>query len=154
MRILMIVATALLVACAPMPPSASVAPPEGMHVTLVLARQAIKGQGPLGVGDRFFLEGKIVAYATYTWSDPKTPWGAQKIETRWYHGDALVLQQEGVHNFSTSPFYAWSQIFPTALGPGPAHVEVYWNGRKLTERNFEVIDQREAPPPRPSGAPA
>jgi hypothetical protein len=143
---------AFLVGCASLPqaPVAATAP-DGLHVSLVLARDAIRGRGPLGVGDRFLLEGKVVAYATYTWADPAFVWGNQKIEYRWYSGDKLVLKHEAIFAFAKPPYYAWSQIYPTALGPGPARVELHWNGRKLAERWFEVFDQTAVPePPRPS----
>jgi len=137
---------ALLVGCASPPPTPGPASvPDGLNVSLVLAREAAKGRGPLGVGDRFLLEGKVVAYATYTWTDLAFAWGNQRIEYRWYSGDRLVYKHEATYAFSRPPYYAWTQIYPTALGPGPAHVELYWNGRKLAERKFEVFDQTALP---------
>ena len=136
-------------------PDPSAAAPEGLKVMLVVARDLRPGYGPLGVGERFPLDGRIVAYASFSWTDPAKPWGDQGMEWRWYSGDRLVKRSQGVARFSKAPHYVWNITQPLALGAGKGRVELVWNDQVLASRRFEVLDtSQDPPPPMPPGQPS
>lgn len=124
---------------APPPQLSTAAQPDGLEVTVIMARAAIKGRGPLGVADRFTLDGNIVAYISLKWTDLNLAWGPIKLESRWYKGDRLISKREDQYNFTRQPTGVWASIYPAVLGPGEAKYEVYWNGLKLAQRQFEIV---------------
>ena len=144
---------ALLSSCATQAPSADPnALPAGFKASVVMAHNAVQGSGPIGVTDRYTLDGKVVAYIAFSWTDSQQPWGPQKLEHRWYSGDRLVSKTEGEKNFPRAPHYVWATTQPVALGVGRAHYELYWHGIKLAERDFEIFDGTallKAPPASP-----
>lgn len=124
--------------------------PDGMKVNLVTARDAAPGRGAMGVADFFTLNGKVVAYASFTWTNLDQTWGKNKIEFLWYNGDNLIRKSESEPNFGRPPHHVWSSTYPTALGAGDCRVEVHWRGQRLAQRSFKVIDAT-APPLTPPG---
>lgn len=143
----------LLTACATQSRQEQTASPEGLNVVLVVARDVRQGYGPIGVGDRFPIEGRITAYASLSWTDVSQSWGQQKFEWKWYSGDRLVKRGDAVANVGKPPHYVWNVTQPVALGVGKGHVEFLLNDQVLAKRNFEVIDTATTPtPPLPRGA--
>ena len=124
--------------------------PEGMRVNLITARDAAVGRGAIGVADYFTFEGKVVAFASFTWSNLEQAWGKQKIEFHWYNGDRLVRRTESEPNFGRPPHHVWSTSYPTALGAGEGRVEVHWRGQKLAQRAFRVVDASGPDPVAPA----
>jgi len=111
----------------------------GATALVVIARDATLGSGPLGVDDRFGLDGKMVAFVSFTWPQNHSSWGPQVFESRWYSGDRLVIKRETELIVSTQPYHFWSHVFPTDLGVGPGHYEVLAGGKKLAEKSFEIV---------------
>src|SRR5262245_25000451 len=64
------------------------------NVSIVMAKDAKKGKGPLGVTDKFGLDGKIVAYVTFKWDDVAKEGGRHKVEAKWFAGDKLISVRE------------------------------------------------------------
>lgn len=128
--------------------------PAGLTAVLVVAREVRQGYGPLGVGDRFPLEGRIAAYVSLTWTDVNLEWGQQAIEWRWYSGDRLVKRSDGVFKASKPPHYVWNATQPVGLGVGKGHVEFVINNQVVAKRSFEVFDTATTQPPPPKGAPS
>ncbi len=137
----LISAAALLSSCAaPRPQGDANALPAGFKASVVMAHNAVPGRGALGVTDHFTLDGKVVAFIAFTWTDLSAPWGRQSIEHRWYSGDRLVSQREHEFDFPRSPHNVFTAVSPVALGAGPARYELYWHGIKLAERKFDIVD--------------
>jgi hypothetical protein len=126
--------------------------PDGFRVSLVTARDAGMGRGPLGVGDRFSLDGKVVAFASFTWTNLDEAWGKRKLEFYWYNGERLIRKGEVEPYFGRSPYHVWGSVLPTALGPGDCRVEVRLHGKMLAERRFKVVDATSPVLPFPPGA--
>ena len=142
-----ILGTVLLSACATQTQTSPATLPDGLHASTVFARSAVKGSGPIGITNRVTLDGKLLAYTAFTWTDPKVQWGTQMLEHRWYKGDHLISSKEMEMTFTGAPFYVWSPIYPVVLGAGKARYELYWHGIKLSERELEVVDAATLAPP-------
>ena len=124
--------------------------PDGLNVVLVVARELRSGYGPLGVGDRFPLEGRMVGYASLTWSDVNLVWGQPIFEWRWYSADRLIKRSQAGAKIGKPPHYVWNITQPIALGVGKGHVEFLLNDRVLATRAFEVVDTASTPVPAPA----
>ena len=46
------------------------------------------------------------------------------------------------YNFGPPPCYAWASTMVTNLGLGKARVELYCGGRKVSSRDFELVEAR------------
>ena len=132
------------------PKEAVTALPQGVRVTLITAHSVGTNRAPQGVADYFTYDGKLVAYASFTWTQLDSAWGKQRISFHWFNGDRLIRKYDVDINFGTPPHHVWASSQPTALGAGNCRVELYWNGQKLAERAFKVLDA-SGPPPIPVG---
>ena len=121
-------------------PEANDAMPGDLRVTLVTAHGVGSNNAPLGVADYFTYDGRLVAYASFTWTKLDYSWGKQKVSFHWYNGDRLIRKADVDANFGKPPHHVWSVSQPTSMGAGNCRVEVYWRGQKLAERTFRVID--------------
>jgi hypothetical protein len=123
----------------------------GAELRIVTAHDAIVGRGPLGIAERFALDGKMVAYVNINWPLDHATWGAQSFESRWYMDDKLVVKRETEFKITKSPFHFWSNVLPITLGAGRGRYEIYANGKKLGEKTFEIVAPQSSPEPlRPS----
>jgi hypothetical protein len=145
--ILMLFLVFMLGGCAAPPTELATTSPDKLEANIVMARNAVKGRGPFGISDRFTIDGKVVAYVTLTWPETTPTWGKQQFESRWYRDDRLIKKSETQHNLSKAPYYLWNEIYPVALGAGKARYELYWNGAKLAEREFEIESVASAKDP-------
>lgn len=109
------------------------------NTSIVLAKDAKKGEGPSGIADTFPLEGKIVAYMTFGWDDTNARGGSQKVEVKWFSGDRLVSAPSNSFDFGRPPHYVWFTTYGTALGIGKARVEVYVDGVFAGSKTFEIV---------------
>lgn len=111
------------------------------NTSIVLAKDTQKDKGPIGISEKFGLEGKIVAYLTFLWDDTKAQGGVQTIEVRWFSGDRLISSPKKTFTFSAPPYYVWFPTLGTALGVGKARVEVYVDGVFSGSKSFEVVER-------------
>jgi hypothetical protein len=112
---------------------------------VVTAHDAIAGRGPLGITDRFSLDGKMVAYVNVNWPMEHTAWGTQLFESRWYIDNKLVIKREIEFKITKTPFHFWSNVLPITLGPGRGRYELYSGGKKLAEKTFEIVAPSQFP---------
>jgi hypothetical protein len=94
----------------------------------------------LGVADYFTLEGRIFAYAAFTWTEIAKSGGKPIMEFRWFNGERLIQKNEFEVFLIRSPHYAWSAAVSAGLGPGECRVELYLGSQKLAQRAFTVFD--------------
>lgn len=135
--------------CLAMISGCSTVKPSEKNASIVMARDIKKvqrtsgingnfDQWPVGIADKFDLDGKIVAYITFKWNGISRAGGQRKVEARWFAGDKLVSIRESFHTFGAPPYDMWFSIHPAELGVGKARVEVYVDGVFVGSRNFEV----------------
>ena len=111
------------------------------NTSIVMAKDAKKGEGPTGISDKFGLEGKIVAYMTFRWDETNVRAGQQNVEVKWFSGDKLVSTPKNTYAFGKSPHYVWFTTYGTALGVGKARVDVYVDGVFVGRKSFEVVEK-------------
>ena len=109
------------------------------NVNIVMAKDAERGKGPIGITDTFTLEGKIVAYSTFTWDEVQKEGGYHNITAKWYSGEKLVSSRDYRGSFTRPPYYVWFWTNATTFGPGKAKVEIYADGLLVGTKNFEVV---------------
>jgi hypothetical protein len=145
-RLLLLIApiiTLLVAACSALPKAVETAESPKLQTTLLFSRDVIRDRGPIGVNERFTIDGSIVAYATFTWDDVSKAAGKQKIETRWYSGDKLVYQRENDFTFGKPPYHVWSRMQAATLGAGNSRFEIYVNGVLAAKKYVEIIDRSQ-----------
>lgn len=129
---------------------ATVSPPE-KNAIIVMARDIKKGQWlpgmtgnpdqwPVGIADKFGLDGKVVAYITFKWNGISRAGGLRMVEARWFAGDKLVSIEDKAHIFGEPPYNVWFSIQSAALGVGKARIEIYVDGVFVGSRSFEVFE--------------
>jgi len=121
----------------------------GAEFRVVTAFDAAPGRGPIGISDRFPLDGKMVAFVSINWPADHAAWGTLAFESRWYSGDRLIIKRQTDFTISRSPFSLWSSVLPIALGPGKGRYELHADGRMWAEHAFEIVTS--APPAGPAG---
>ena len=108
-------------------------------VSVVTAREAGNGRGPIGIADQFTTEGRVFAFVSIVWPAGRVASGKQAFQSRWYSGDRLVSERDATFEIARSPFNFWSSVFPVDLGPGAARYELHADGRKIAEHRFTIV---------------
>jgi len=90
----------------------------GKHLSVLIARNASKEDGPSGVSDKFTVEGKLVAYLTIKWDATDALPSQQELEVRWFNGDKQVSAQKQIVDLSASPQRVWVSTLAADIGVG------------------------------------
>jgi hypothetical protein len=124
--------------------------PIDLDVRVVTARDAALDRGPIGVTDRFSIDGKVVGFVTLSGTIKQAGWTEQSFESRWYSGDRLVRKSSTRVEITKVPFSFWSDVEAAALGTGAARYELHVDGRKIAEHPFMVVDPSKQIDPKPA----
>ena len=115
-------------------------PIDAWAFTLVTARAVPKLGDVREISESFTFEGRIFAHATLT-SMPNSNAGELLIEAKWFSGDRLVSLQKTQISVDRSPFYIASSTSGSALGTGPAQVQIFANGKLMATKVFQVTEK-------------
>ena len=107
------------------------------NAKVITARKASKEEGATGVTDKFSLEGKIYAYATFQWEVGVNA-GKQEIVAKWFSGEKLVSESKVNCDFSKTPHFVWFSTSPTAIGVGKGRVDICSNNTVVASHEFDV----------------
>ena len=118
-------------------PQGELLPIENWVTTLVTARAVPKLGDVRDISDTFNFEGRIFAHATLT-SQAGTHGGQPLVEVKWFKGDKLMSVQKSQLLVTKSPYYIASSTSGTALGAGPAMVQIFANGKLMASKDFLV----------------
>lgn len=115
--------------------------PAAPLVSVLLARSASKEEGPVGVADKFGVEGKILAYVTLRPDGARAKDEETTFETRWFCNDKLVMTQTQSVLLSPAPTSAWQPILAADIGVGRASVEIYVAGKRMASKTFSIVEK-------------
>jgi len=135
-----------LVACASMPIL-----PEHVQSSVLsplLIRQGSSTPSPIGITDRFSLQGYVYSFTVLSWPEPGRKAGYHSCFYRWYkNGDLFEETRRRSVPSSKPPIYLWAWQLAIGLGEGQHAVELYVDDKMIVRREFSVGDSTLPPEP-------
>lgn len=111
------------------------------NVSIFMAKNVTREDGPIGIADKFPLEGKVYAYVNFKWDAVESVAGQRHIKAKWYSGDKLVSVQEGNWQMGRPPYHVWFAMTRINLGVGKARVEIFSDGTLVGNKSFEIVEK-------------